>query len=84
MGKCIKCGHELKIWDDDAISTIWYKCMNLDCVIYKQSWTLSEHKDNQNWTVRHIRALEAENQYLKEDLVELKTGFEALLSKLKI
>jgi len=50
------CGAELTVILNDSkpnTSTIGYKCTNC-----KLQWTLAEHKDNQNWAVRHIRSLE--------------------------
>jgi hypothetical protein len=66
-GLCIFCGSEL----EKNINVC--KCLNCNL-----QWTLAEHKDNQNWAVRHIRllesatqALQAENQALKEQIVGL-------------
>ena len=86
--KCIMCGAELTVILNDSkpnTSTIGYKCTNC-----KLQWTPAEHKDNQNWAVRHIRALEADNQALKEQIVglmqqniDLATKFEIVVSVLE-
>jgi hypothetical protein len=65
--KCIKCGNELAtIYDVYQPIILGYKCLNCNL-----QWTLAEHKDNQNWAVRHIRALEAEIQLLKDQLEQI-------------
>jgi len=77
--KCIKCGAELEtILDFNRdLQLLGYKCVNVDCEIYNEQWLISEHKDNQDWNVRHTRALEAE-------LAQMRTDFDALLQKLGV
>lgn len=68
--KCIKCGQELE-WQLDlppSGKVLGYKCINPDCEIYNEEWSTAEHKDNQDWAIRHIRALEAENQTLRDEV----------------
>lgn len=63
---CIFCGLKLNIIESG------YKCVHCNL-----QWSLSEHKDNQNWAVRHIRALEARVQ-------QLETALDILLKKLGV
>ena len=63
--KCIICGSEVSISDD-----------LIKCLICNLQWTLAEHKDNQEWAVRHIRALEAH-------VKELQIALDLLLKKLE-
>jgi hypothetical protein len=83
MAICIKCG-----WNCEPLSiglpfqnTGW-KCVNPDCELNttkkdENNWTLAEHKDNQTWAVRYIRALEAH-------VKELQTALDLLLKKLGV
>jgi hypothetical protein len=66
--KCIKCGKDLQInynFTIDPPQLDSYQCVNSDCELYNQSWSEAEHKDNQDWAVRHIRALEQRVQTLE-------------------
>ena len=67
--KCIKCGNELTISINQQLH---YRCefCNLE-------WSLAEHKDNQNWAVRHIRALETR-------IANLELSMDTLLKKLGV
>lgn len=58
---CIYCGNEIEIVRDpnECVIIKGYKCTNEACPNPVKEWTLAEHKDNQNWNVRHTRALEA-------------------------
>lgn len=67
--KCIKCGHELSCVDEPR----GWQCVNSSCEEYQHSWTLAEHKDNQDWNVRHTRMLEEEVFLLKERLSKLES-----------
>jgi hypothetical protein len=66
MAKCIICGAELEILTNYP-EILGYKCSNCNL-----QWTLAEHKDNQNWAVRHIRALEAQVKELSESILVLQ------------
>jgi hypothetical protein len=70
MNKCIFCGTEVE-WiyaPNDHICLIPIKIQCLQCGL---EWTKAEHKDNQNWNVRHTRALEAQVAELQRLLAEL-------------
>jgi hypothetical protein len=81
MAKCILCGEELtpileeftpecdglKLPPMNRVSG--YKC--IPCGI---EWDISEHKNDMNWAVRHIRALEDQVEILKETLNLLHKG----------
>ena len=62
MVNCIYCGNELEIMreQNEYILIKGYKCTNEACPNPVKEWNLAEHRDNQNWNVRHTRALEAE------------------------
>jgi len=83
MVKCIKCGKEL-IPYGFPIKLEGYQCNNPDCPEYNKPWTLAEHKDNQNWAVRHIRLLESKTQALEQENADLKTKLENLIQQLEI
>ena len=70
--KCIKCGQELKANWNENVLCVGYTCINSNCEIYNQSWSIATHKDNQNWAVRHIRALETQIKELQEALLLLQ------------
>ena len=71
--KCIKCGSELRcIVNSPNEPIIGYKCPNCNL-----EWSLAEHKDNQNWAVRHIRALETR-------IANLELSMDTLLKKLGV
>lgn len=86
---CIKCGHKLEIMKQpNKINEILgYQCINPDCELNttkkdENNWTLAEHKDSQEWAVRHIRNSEDEIAYLKtiiaaqqNQIVDLATQF---------
>jgi hypothetical protein len=75
---CIYCGQIVKPTGFDKFMVpIGFICTNPDCVNPKKEWTLSEDKDNQNWAIRHIRALEARVQ-------QLETALDILLKKLGV
>jgi hypothetical protein len=76
--KCILCGAELvEIYREPTI-VVGYYCPNcIDKEGNQLQWSLSEHKDNQNWAIRHIRLLEQEN-------ANLKTKLENLIQQLEI
>lgn len=58
---CIMCGNIV------ALGT------NVRCETCNLEWLREEHKDNQNWAVRHIRLLEKEVAELKARLDELES-----------
>jgi hypothetical protein len=78
--KCIKCGKDLDILfkSNESLNEIdkimnpmiisGYQCVNPDCEIYNQSWSEAEHKDNQDWTIRHIKDLERRILILEDKL----------------
>jgi hypothetical protein len=70
-GLCIFCGSEL----EKNINVC--KCLNCNL-----QWTLAEHKDNQNWAVRHIRALEDQVRLLQTENQNLKDQINNILSRL--
>jgi len=58
MSKCIICGNELQFTYVGQFAG--WKCLNCKTKDGTSlEWTLAEHKDNQNWTVRHLRIAEA-------------------------
>jgi hypothetical protein len=73
MSKCIFCGNDVTFFDYDE-RTIPRK---VKCEICGIEWDYTEHKDNQNWAIRHIRLLEQEN-------ANLKTKLENLIQQLEI
>ena len=89
MVRCIKCSWELKIlFDKKTLQITGYECINPACELNNEkkdenNWSLAEHKDNQSWAVRHIRALEADNQALKEQITKLQEKVEVLVQKLE-
>lgn len=58
---CIKCGNK-----------ILYGGMGWICDHCNLTWERKDLKDNQNWTIRHIRALEAQVKDLQEALLLLQ------------
>jgi hypothetical protein len=75
MANCIICGiNVVPIYDNP---TPYSRIIKYQCPICKDGveqpleWTASEHKDNQNWNVRHTRALEAQVAELQRLLAEL-------------
>jgi len=65
-GYCIKCGHELLKTIDS------FQCVNIECELNNEkidenNWSIENHKDNQNWAVRHIRIIESAIQSLTID-----------------
>lgn len=72
--KCIKCGTELnRILNVKSPLgfTIGYECINKECSEFGHPWTKEEHKDNQDWAVRHIRLLEQKVTDLESKITEL-------------
>jgi hypothetical protein len=74
--KCIKCGQNV-IGVLSGTHTTGYQCVNELCTEYNQPWSLADHKDNQDWAVRHIRALEAQ-------LKEQQEAIDLLLQRLGV
>jgi hypothetical protein len=68
---CIKCGNKLTEYIDNEQQS-GYICLNQNCIIYNTSWKITDHKDNQEWAVRHIRALEAKISELENRIKELE------------
>ena len=58
---CIKCGNK-----------ILYGGMGWICEHCNLTWERKDLKDNQNWAVRHIRALEAKISELENRIKELE------------
>lgn len=96
MNLCIKCGSDvlpimsnpIDICKFPPIGIVSYQCINPDCELNttkkdENNWSLEKHKDNQNWAVRHIRALETDNQALKEQIVGLMQQNMDLATKLQ-
>jgi hypothetical protein len=71
--KCIKCGSELhfEYTEDLPNRIVSIQCTNPECSEFNKPWTLAEHKDNQDWAVRHIRALEQRVQTLESQIQQL-------------
>ena len=72
--KCIKCGTELAaIMGGNAqfVFPVGYQCPNPECSEFEKPWSVAEHKDNQDWAVRHIRALEAKYQYIIDEMTKV-------------
>jgi len=86
--KCIKCGHELtSIFKENGVTIpdhVGYQCVNPDCEIYNQSWSVQDNKDNQDWNVRHTRALEQRVQTLEASLKEQQVEISQLLKRLGV
>ena len=90
---CIKCGSQLVQMYLNDIHVVHCENSNCELNINKKeenNWSLAEHKDNQSWAVRHIRALEtqieileSDNQALKEQLAQLQEKVEVLVQKLE-
>jgi DNA-directed RNA polymerase subunit RPC12/RpoP len=77
---CINCGNKLESIIDVAkglinLTILGYKCpvckMTVDGIEKNLEWTAAEHKDNQNWNVRHTRMLEQQVAELQRLLAEL-------------
>jgi hypothetical protein len=68
------CGKDVKPIVENMGPITGYQCINPDCSIFMQPWSIDDHKDNQDWAVRHIRLLEKENDDLKKriELLEAK------------
>lgn len=75
--KCIKCGTELKsIMKENGMTIpdhVGFQCVNPECEIYNEQWTIGAHKDNQDWAVRHIRILESKNSILEQRVQMLES-----------
>jgi hypothetical protein len=71
--KCIICGNEIEaILESNPKMEPAMLIGGYKCNVCNLQWTLAEHKDNQNWAVRHIRALEAKISELENRIKELE------------
>lgn len=61
MVRCIICGGEVKLNPNG----------NDRCLRCDETWDTTELKDNQDWNVRHTRALEQRVQTLEQQIKEL-------------
>ena len=76
--KCIKCGQSLvAILEDETHTILQYECVNPNCTEFQKPWSIAEHKDNQEWSVRHTRNLEQRVQ-------QLEAALEQILQKLGV
>lgn len=80
--KCIKCGQEIISIEDNGIIK-GFQCVNSSCEEFEQPWNLADHKDNQDWNIRHTRILEQRVQTLEAlcsqmsaDLKEIKDAIQ--------
>jgi hypothetical protein len=66
--RCILCGGVLIPKHDMNELTI----IGFSCPICNIEWTIEEHKEVDNWSVRHIRSLETAVKSMQEALEKLK------------
>jgi uncharacterized Zn ribbon protein len=73
--KCIFCGKEL-IYNlgDDIVK----------CESCKLEWTKAEHKDNQDWAIRHTRLLEQRIATLEDSNLAMSLAFKTLNEKFEL
>jgi hypothetical protein len=88
--KCIFCGQDVSLISNDVeekyeeieqsgmivqhLIPAVHEMDHYECIPCGLSWTFEEHKDNQNWAVRHIRELEKQVETFKEILDLLLKG----------
>ena len=71
--KCIKCGNAVLLPIGGPIR----------CEVCNLQWTLAEHKDNQDWAVRHIRQLEQRIATLEADNLKMNLQLKEILELLQ-
>ena len=69
MEKCIFCGKDC----DFILNPVHPMGLatHIRCVNCNLIWTVEEHKDNQDWNIRHTRLLEQRVQTLESQIKEL-------------
>lgn len=94
--RCIKCGgianHDMEIdTNPETNGGSPMKLKGFKCESCGETWSIFEHKDNQDWNVRHTRILEQKVESLTTQLnlqalqiLELKENFNLLLEKLGV